>query len=193
MGLQHAGWVSSELGKRSNFQELMAEGFAMLHRFAAKPIFLKKGKGFLISEGVANSPAFGQFGFRLEIRRTGLHSSFGWRKIGGKRSGSRSSRKPAGTRNPMKLGYLKWCPDQELNLDQRFRNSSSISRPCEKPSKCALFGRVDGAQTGRFDAFNCCAVLRGSVGWAIPGGRNEKPPTDRNGRPDGGVVSTSRT
>ena len=22
----------------------------------------------------------------------------------------------------MKLGFLKWCPDQELNLDQRFRN-----------------------------------------------------------------------
>jgi hypothetical protein len=66
----------------------------------------------------------------------------------------------------MKPGFLRWCPDQELNLDQRFRNSSSISRPCENPSKCALLGRVDGAQTGRFDVFNCCAVLRGSVGWA---------------------------
>ena len=22
----------------------------------------------------------------------------------------------------MKTGFLKWCPDQELNLDQRFRN-----------------------------------------------------------------------
>ena len=35
------------------FQELMAEGFAMQHRFAAEPIFAKTGKGFLISEGVA--------------------------------------------------------------------------------------------------------------------------------------------
>ena len=112
------------------FQELMAEGFAMQHRFAAEPIFAKTGKGFLISEGVANNPAFGQFGFRLEMSRTGLHSSFGWREIGGKRSGSRSSRKPAETKNPMKSGFLKWCPDQELNLDPRFRNSSSISRLC---------------------------------------------------------------
>ena len=22
----------------------------------------------------------------------------------------------------MKTGFWKWCPDQELNLDQRFRN-----------------------------------------------------------------------
>ena len=80
------------------FQELMAEGLAMQHRFAAEPIFAKTGKGFVFSEGVANSPAFGQFGFRLEMSRTGLHSSFGWRKIGGKRSGSRSSRKPAETK-----------------------------------------------------------------------------------------------
>ena len=36
-----------------NFQELMAEGLAMQHRFAAEPIFAKTGKGFLISEGVA--------------------------------------------------------------------------------------------------------------------------------------------
>ena len=35
------------------FQELMAEGLAMQHRFAAEPIFAKTGKGFLISEGVA--------------------------------------------------------------------------------------------------------------------------------------------
>ena len=35
------------------FQELMAEGLAMQHRFAAEPIFAKIGKGFLISEGVA--------------------------------------------------------------------------------------------------------------------------------------------
>jgi hypothetical protein len=34
------------------FQELMAEGLAMQHRFAAEPIFAKTGKGFLISEGV---------------------------------------------------------------------------------------------------------------------------------------------
>ena len=53
------------------FQEPMAEGLAMQHRFAAEPIFSKTGKGFLISEGVANSPAFGQFGFRLEMSRTG--------------------------------------------------------------------------------------------------------------------------
>ena len=53
------------------FQELKAEGLAMQHRFAAEPIFAKTGKGFLISEGVANSPAFGQFGFRLEMSRTG--------------------------------------------------------------------------------------------------------------------------
>ena len=50
--------------------ELMAEGLAMQHRFAAAPIFAKTGKGFLISKGVANSPAFGQFGFRLEMSRT---------------------------------------------------------------------------------------------------------------------------
>ena len=25
-------------------------------------------------------------------------------------------------KTPMKTGFLKWCPDQELNLDQRFRN-----------------------------------------------------------------------
>ena len=36
------------------FQELMAEGLAMQHRFAAEPIFAKTGKGFLISEGVAD-------------------------------------------------------------------------------------------------------------------------------------------
>ncbi|GEM_PF-802680 len=35
------------------FQELMAEGLAMQHRFAAEPIFAKTGKGCLISEGVA--------------------------------------------------------------------------------------------------------------------------------------------
>jgi hypothetical protein len=35
------------------FQELKAEGLAMQHRFAAEPIFAKTGKGFLISEGVA--------------------------------------------------------------------------------------------------------------------------------------------
>jgi hypothetical protein len=52
------------------FQELMAEGLAMQHRFAAKPMFAKTGQGFLISEGVANNPAFGQFGFRLEMSRT---------------------------------------------------------------------------------------------------------------------------
>ena len=52
------------------FQELMAEGLAMQHRFAAEPRFSKTGKGFLISEGVANIPAFGQFGFRLEMSRT---------------------------------------------------------------------------------------------------------------------------
>ena len=49
----------------------MAEGLAMQHRFAAEPIFAKTGKGFLISKGVANSPAFGQFGFRLEMSRNG--------------------------------------------------------------------------------------------------------------------------
>ena len=76
------------------FQELMAEGLAMQHRFAAEPMFSKTGKGFLISEGVADSPAYGQFGFSLEMSRTGLHSSFGWRKIGGKLHGSRSSRRP---------------------------------------------------------------------------------------------------
>ena len=26
----------------------------------------------------------------------------------------------------MKTGFLKWCPDQELNLDQRFRKDSKI-------------------------------------------------------------------
>lgn len=65
------------------FQELMAEGFAMLHRFAAEPIFSKTGKGFVFSEGVANSPAFGQFGFRLEMSRPGsIRPSVGenWRK-----------------------------------------------------------------------------------------------------------------
>ena len=55
------------------FQELKAEGLAMQHRFAAEPIFAKTGKGFLIGEGVANSPAFGQFGFRLKMSRTRLH------------------------------------------------------------------------------------------------------------------------
>jgi hypothetical protein len=54
----------------------------MQHRFAAKPMFSKTGKGSLISEGVADSPAFGQFGFRLEKSRTGLHWSSGWKKIG---------------------------------------------------------------------------------------------------------------
>ena len=48
----------------------MAEGLAMQHRFAAEPISAKTAKGFLISEGVADSPTFGQFGFRLEMRRT---------------------------------------------------------------------------------------------------------------------------
>ena len=65
------------------FQELMAEGLAMQHRFAAEPIFAKTGKGFVFSEGVANSPAFGQFGFRLEMSRTGtIQASVGenWRK-----------------------------------------------------------------------------------------------------------------
>ena len=52
------------------FQELKAEGLAMQHRFAAGPMFAKTGKGFVFSEGVANSPAFGQFGFRLEMSRT---------------------------------------------------------------------------------------------------------------------------
>ena len=94
----------------------------MQHRFAAEPMFSKTGKGSLISEGVADSPAFGQFGFRLEMSRTGLHSSSGWRKIGEKRRGSRSSRKADETKNPMESGCLKWCPDQELNLDLRFRN-----------------------------------------------------------------------
>ena len=41
----------------------------MQHRFAAEPVFSKTGKGFLISEGVENSPAFGKFGFRLERKR----------------------------------------------------------------------------------------------------------------------------
>ena len=65
------------------FQELKAEGLAMQHRFAAEPIFAKTGKGFVFSEGVANSPAFGQFGFRLEMSRTGtIQASVGenWRK-----------------------------------------------------------------------------------------------------------------
>ena len=62
------------------FQELKAEGLAMQHRFAAGPIFAKTGKGFLISEGVANSPAFGQFGFRLEMSRTGTIQA----SVGGK-------------------------------------------------------------------------------------------------------------
>jgi len=53
----------------------------MQHRFAAKPMFSKTGKGSLISEGVADSPAFGQFGFRLEKSRTGLHWSSGWKKL----------------------------------------------------------------------------------------------------------------
>ena len=34
-------------------QKLMAEELAMHYRFAAEPIFAKTGKGFLISEGVA--------------------------------------------------------------------------------------------------------------------------------------------
>ena len=63
------------------FQELKAKGLAMQHRFAAEPIFAKTVKGFVFSEGVANSPAFGRFGFRLEMSRTGLHSTFGWRKL----------------------------------------------------------------------------------------------------------------
>ena len=99
----------------------MAEGFAMLHRFAAKPMFSKTGKGFLISEGVANSPAFGQFGFRLEMSRTGPIQA----SVGEKLEENAVDRGPLGNRpereTPMELGYLKWCPDQELNLDQRFR------------------------------------------------------------------------
>ena len=62
------------------FQELKAEGLAMQHRFAAEPIFAKTGKGFLISEGVAIIPAFGQFGFRLEMSRTGTIQA----SVGGK-------------------------------------------------------------------------------------------------------------
>ncbi len=103
------------------FQELMAEGLAMQHRFAAKPMFSKTGKGFLISEGVANIPAFGQFGFRLEMSRTGPIQA----SVGGKLEENAVDPEPLGNwpkrKNPMESGCLKWCPDQELNLDQRFR------------------------------------------------------------------------
>jgi hypothetical protein len=50
----------------------------------------------------------------------------------------------------MKTGFLKWCPDQELNLDQRFRNPQQHS--CQSgfrfkftPSKVVFFiGRGRG-------------------------------------------------
>jgi hypothetical protein len=109
------------------FQELKAEGLAMQHRFAAGPIFAKTGKGFLISEGVANSPAFGQFGFRLEMSRTGTIQA----SVGGKLEENTTDPDLLGDRErreiPMKTGYLKWCPDQELNLDQRFRKCDYYS------------------------------------------------------------------
>ena len=34
------------------FQELVAEGLRIQHRFAAEPIYAKTGKGYLKSEGV---------------------------------------------------------------------------------------------------------------------------------------------
>ena len=34
------------------FQELMAEGLRIQHRFAAGPVYAKTGKGYLKSEGV---------------------------------------------------------------------------------------------------------------------------------------------
>jgi len=34
------------------FQELVAEGLRIQHRFAAEPVYAKTGKGYLKSEGV---------------------------------------------------------------------------------------------------------------------------------------------
>ena len=76
------------------FQELKAEGLAMQHRFAAEPIFAKTGKGFVFSEGVANSPAFGQFGFRLEMSRTGTIQA----SVGGKLDENAVDSGPLGNR-----------------------------------------------------------------------------------------------
>lgn len=44
--------VDPKLLESPLFQELMAEGLAIQHRFAAEPVYAKTGKGFLKSEGV---------------------------------------------------------------------------------------------------------------------------------------------
>ena len=49
-----------------------------------------------------------------------------WASVGGKLEENITGPDLLGDRErretPMKTGYLRWCPDQELNLDQRFRN-----------------------------------------------------------------------
>ena len=44
--------IRSEMLENPVFRELMAEGLAIQHRFAAEPIYAKTGRGFLKSEGV---------------------------------------------------------------------------------------------------------------------------------------------
>lgn len=44
--------IDPKLLENPVFLDLMAEGLAMQHRFAAEPVYAKTGKGFLKSEGV---------------------------------------------------------------------------------------------------------------------------------------------
>lgn len=44
--------IDPELLEDPLFQELMAEGLEIQHRFLAEPVYAKTGKGYLKSEGV---------------------------------------------------------------------------------------------------------------------------------------------
>jgi hypothetical protein len=44
--------IDPKLLENPLFQELMAEGLRIQHRFVAEPVYAKTGKGFLKSEGV---------------------------------------------------------------------------------------------------------------------------------------------
>ena len=55
---------------------------------------------------------------------------------------------------------LGWYPDQELNLDQRFRNSKMPSRRFQKVQIYWSFRWVHLAPMRTENGFNCCAVLR---------------------------------
>ena len=49
----------------------------------------------------------------------------------------------------MKTGFLKWCPDQELNLDQRFRNPESAFRERAQKMRKHAVNRGDNADCGK--------------------------------------------